>query len=137
MSLEQDVASYLSYLQGSGIPQETVSLALQYKVSAASVTGGAIAPVYAVANYSGIILAANTAQDLALVNVNRDRLTIQNLDTTDLLLIGIGENAVSGMAYEIDPRGSITIETGEADKRISVISAKAGLRFTAIGVVRS
>lgn len=94
-------------------------------------------PSYTTANYSGAIAEANTAQDLAIAVPNQDRVTIQNRDSTDVLLIGIGEDAVLGRAYEIDPRGSIVIEVGEADKRISVMSAKAGLQFVAIGVVRS
>ncbi|MGL4619888.1 MAG: hypothetical protein ACRCZS_12645 [Chroococcidiopsis sp.] len=93
-------------------------------------------PSYTTANYSGAIADANTAQDLAAVP-NRDRLTIQNLDSTDVLLVGIGEDAVLGRAYEIDPRGSIVIDVGEANQRISVRSAKAGLQFVAIGVIRT
>lgn len=118
-----------------------------------SSNGGQTGNSFTTTNLSGAIAVANIPQDLAggnaasqaahgtpalaAANPNRDRITIQNLDSTDILLIGIGEDAVSGRAYEIDPRGSIVIDQGEADKRISVMSAKVGLKFVAIGVVRS
>lgn len=99
--------------------------------------GSPLLPSYTTTNYSGAIAVANIPQDLAAANPNCDRVTIQNRDSTDVLLIGIGEDAVLGRAYEIDPRSSIVIEVGEADKRISVMSSKAGLQFVAIGVLRS
>ncbi len=87
---------------------------------------------FTTANYSSAIATANIPQNLATADPDRDRLTIQNLDSTDILLVGIGEDAVSGRAYEIEPRGVGVVEEGEADKRISVMSAKAGLKFVAI-----
>lgn len=87
---------------------------------------------YINANYSSAIATANTAQDLAAANSNRDRISIQNLDSTDVLLVGIGEDAESGRSYEIEPRGLGILEEGEADKRISVLSSKTGLKFVAI-----
>jgi hypothetical protein len=92
---------------------------------------------FTTANYSGAIALANTAQDLAPASPNRDRLTIQNLDSTDVLLIGIDEDAVSGRAYEIDPRGYGVVEEGEANQRISILSPKTGLKFVAIARIRS
>lgn len=88
-------------------------------------------------NLSGAIAGANIPQDLTPANPNCDRLTIQNLDSTDVLLIGIGEDAQAGRSYEIDPRGVGVIEEGEANQRISVMSAKAGLQFVAIARVRN
>lgn len=98
-------------------------------------TGNSI--TYINANYSSAIAAANIPQDLATANPNRDRLTIQNLDSTDVLLIGVGEDAESGRSYEIEPRGLGILEEGEADKRISVLSSKVGLKFVAIARLRS
>ncbi len=92
---------------------------------------------FTTANYSSAIATANTPQDLAAANSNRDRLTIQSLDSTDVLLVGIGEDAVSGRSLEIEPRGLGVLEEGEADKRISVLSAKAGLKFVAIARIKS
>jgi hypothetical protein len=92
---------------------------------------------FTTANYSGAIALANTAQDLAAANANRDRITIQNLDSTDVLLIGIGEDAIAGRSYEIDPRGQGVIEEGEANQRISISSPKAGLAFVAIARIKT
>lgn len=92
---------------------------------------------FTTANYSSAIALANNPQDLAPANPNRDRITIQNLDSTDVLLIGIGEDAQAGRSYEIDPRGVGVIEEGEANQRISVSSAKVGLKFIAIARMRS
>jgi hypothetical protein len=92
---------------------------------------------FTTANYSGAIALANTAQDLAAANPNRDRITIQNLDSTDVLLIGIGEDAIASRSYEIDPRGVGVIEEGEANQRISILSAKTGLKFVAIARLRN
>lgn len=87
---------------------------------------------FTTANYSSAIAINNTPQDLATANKNRTSLTIQNLDNTDVLLVGIGEDAYSGRSYEIEPRGVGVVEEGEADKRISVLSSKTGLKFVAI-----
>lgn len=92
---------------------------------------------FTIANYSGAIAVANIPQDLAAEDPNRDRITIQNLDITDVLLIGIGEDAQAGRSYEIDPRGVGVIEEGEASQRISLSSDKAGLQFVAIGRIKS
>lgn len=92
---------------------------------------------YSTANYSGAIAVVNTPQDLAIAAASRDRITIQNLDLTDTLLIGIGEDAQIGRSYEIEPRGWAVIEEGEANQRISIMSAKAALKFVAIARLRS
>ncbi|MGL4623254.1 MAG: hypothetical protein ACRCZS_30100 [Chroococcidiopsis sp.] len=92
---------------------------------------------FTTANYSDEIENANTPQDLTAANPNCDRLTVQNLDSTDVLVIGIGEDAQAGRSYEIDPRGVGVIEEGEANQRISVMSAKAGLQFVAIARIRN
>ena len=98
--------------------------------------GGATSTSYSNPNYSGLINTANTAQDLAAANANRDRLTIQNLDEDEAMLINIGGDAGSGNSFVLDPGVPALLEEGEADKRISVSSAKAGLRFAAIGRVK-
>ena len=88
-------------------------------------------------NYSGIITAANTPQDLASANSKRDRLTIQNLGDSFDLLIAIDIDAQPGNSFVIRPGGAILLEKGEADKRISIYSAQAGLKFTAVGRVEN
>jgi hypothetical protein len=113
-------ALLLKLLQGNGIGNSN------------SASGG-----FAFANYSGAIALANQSEDLAAANANRDRITIQNLDSTDVLLIGIGEDAIAGRSYEIDPRGVGVIEEGEANQRISILSAKTGLKFVAIARLKS
>ncbi len=138
MTLTQDIADYLAYIQGSPVPSETIALALQYKGTGVSGTGNSDAPSsYSIANYSGIIAESNTPQDLAIALRSREYITIQNLDENAILLIGIDQDAASGTSYEIEPRGSAVIERGEADKRISVLSAEAGLKFVAIARIRS
>ena len=100
-------------------------------------TGQTSVPNYAVVNYSGTIATANTAQDLAAEDTNRDLLTIQNLDDKDDLLLGFGEDASVGRSYQIPPGGVGQIELGEASQRISVASVKAGLAFVATGRVKN
>ena len=134
MSLSQDIAQLQSYLENSSIPLETIALALNLKNSQS--TSGDLIYDYSVVNYSGTIASSNIAQDLTTANPNCDRITIQNLDSSDILLVGIGEDAVSGRSYEIEPRGVGVVETGEANKRISVSSSKVGLKFVAIGNIR-
>lgn len=86
-------------------------------------------------NYSGTINSANVAQDLATADPKRDRLTIQNIDT-ESLLFSIAADAKIGSSIVLDPGGIATLEQGEADKRISVRSAKTGLSFVAWGRVK-
>ncbi len=88
-------------------------------------------------NLSGAIARGLTPQDLTAANPNCDRITVQNLDFNDVLVIGIGEDAQAGRSYEIDPRGVGVIEEGEAQERISVMSAKTGLQFVAIARIRN
>ena len=98
--------------------------------------GGGGIVTYGKADYSGIITAADTAQDLAAANPNRDRLTIQNLDDIESLLISIDVDAEVGSSVVLDPGGVATLEEGEADKRVSVRSAKTGLPFVAWGRIK-
>ena len=140
MTLAQDITAYLAYIQGSPVPSETIALALQYKGAGVSNLGNPSASnnyAYDVANYSGIIVASNTAQDLAIANPDREYITIQNLDENAVLLIGINQDAEFGTSYEVEPRGSAVIERGEADKRISVLSRSNGLKFVAIARIKS
>jgi hypothetical protein len=132
VSLQQDIANYLAYVQGSHVPPETISSALLYKGAAVGGGSATAGSIYSTVNISGVITLANAAQDLAAASPNRDRIDIQNLDASEVLLIGIGEDATSGRAFEIDPRQSAVIEEGEANQRISILSSKTGLKFVAI-----
>lgn len=140
--VNQDLENFQSY-RGNKYSIASVIAALLYKLVESNLAGSGYGYGYSstqsftTANYSGAIAAANVAQDLAIADVNRDRITIQNLDSTDILLIGIGENAQIDRSYEIDPRGWAVIEEGEANQRISVLSAKTGLKFVAIGRLRT
>lgn len=134
MSLQQDVANYLAYVQGSGIPPETVAMALQYRNIDSS---GSSQPEYSIDNYSGIIVSANVPQDLAPPDLRRHYINIQNIDDDGVLLIGIDSDAQAGRSYQIEAGGSGVVEIGEADKRISVLSSKTGLKFVAIARIRN
>jgi hypothetical protein len=134
--VKTDVENFQNY-RGDKYSIASVIGALMLKLLQSSGAINNSTQTYTNSNYSGAIAAANTPQDLTNANQYRDRITIQNLDSTDVLLVGIGEDAVSGRSYEIDPRGVGVIEEGEADKRISVMSTKVGLKFVAIGRVRN
>lgn len=136
--VKTDIENFQSY-RGDKYSIASVIGALLLKLlqSNGIINNPVVAQTYTNPNYSGAIATTNTPQDLAIANPNRDRLTIQNLDSTDVLLVAVGEDAELGRSYEIDPRGLGILEEGEADKRISIMSAKAGLKFVAIGRVRN
>ena len=138
MSFEQDLAVLKGYWdwETSKVPLETVQTVIDYKQlqnGGSSSNTGEQTNSYTNPNFSGTIAAANTPQDLAAADPNRDRLTIQNLDETESLLYKIGEDAAVGSSFELLKGGIAYLDAGEADKRISVLSGKQGLAFVAIG----
>jgi hypothetical protein len=100
-----------------------------------TVTGATPNPsttTYTNPDYSGTIAQANVPRDLCSTNPNRDRLMLQNLGTNDILL-NIGADATPGNSIVVKPGGIALLETGEADKRISIASATNGVSFIAKG----
>jgi hypothetical protein len=91
---------------------------------------------YSNPDYSGAIIQANTPQDLCSANPSRDRVTLQNISTGRIIL-NVDANAVPGVSFVIEPGGIVVLEQGEADKRISIASATAGLAFVAKGRIAS
>lgn len=101
-----------------------------------NLNGNNLTATYSNPNYSGVIAIVDTPQNLVIANPKRDRLLIQNIDDTDTLLLNIDADAATDISFQIRAGGDFLLEEGMADKRISVMSSKVGLKFVAIGRVK-
>jgi hypothetical protein len=113
---------------------------LLIRIAEALEAGGTVAPQivafdYTIEDYSGNITQANTSQVLCDSNYLRDRLILQNISETAQILLNIDADATPGISFVIEPGGQIVLETGEADKRISISSSSNDAVFITKGRV--
>lgn len=97
--------------------------------------GGSVS--YTVADYSGVILLADTSQEIAAANSDRHGVYIQALSSnTESIWLNYDAVANRGLgSFELNPGDYLRLETGVADKVINVISETAGQGFTVKGVL--
>lgn len=120
-------------MAGSYNDNTQIGLLRQIKDHTVVVNGGN----YTVQDFSGVIVDANVAQNIAVADSNRKVLVIQALsNNTESVWFNYDGAATIGLgSFELIPGAFRQLEVGEADKLISVIAVVAGQGFTVKGKI--